>query len=44
MQSFASPSSPLPIPSPHKNHETQITPHAPTKKGATIAYTNALSS
>ncbi len=42
MQSFAS-LLPHHNPPPHKNHETQITPHAPTKKGATIAHTHALS-
>ena len=47
MQSFASPHSPTPLPPPHKNHAPQIKHHKfmphPHKKGATIAYTHALS-
>ncbi len=48
MQSFAShPTTPTPIPHPHKNHAPQIKHHKfmphPHKKGATIAYTYALS-
>ncbi len=51
MQSFASPPShthpPTPIPPPHKKHAPQIKNHKfippPPKKGATIAYTHALS-
>ena len=47
MQSFASPFLPTPIPPPHKNHAPQIKHHKfmphPHKKGATIAYTHALS-
>ena len=52
MQSFASPfpqppHTHTPIPPPHKNHAPQIKHHKfmphPHKKGATIAYTYALS-
>ena len=47
MQSFASPLPSPPIPPPHKNHAPQIKHHKfmphPHKKGATIAYTHALS-
>lgn len=49
MQSFASPLPPHPhqSPPPHKNHAPQIKHHilyhAPHQKGATIAYTHALS-
>lgn len=47
MQSFASPPHPHTNPPPHKNHALQIKHHKfmphPHKKGATIAYTCALS-